>query len=625
MKYLIAFFILISLGTEAQIMNAYAKVSNINGGKTTFTVTNVNQASHTFTVGGDVIIMQMQDDVIGTNTTNIAAFGDLSGIANAGTYEIRTISARSPAAGTPTTITFSSPLSGTYNTGANSSVQLITLRDLGANYTTTANISGLAWDGNVGGVIAIQVTNTLTLNNSISANAIGFDGGTKNTPNGYSTCDNSTYATAIATRYAGKGEGIYKRTNAAFAGGRGKILSGGGGGNDVNSGGGGGGNYSAGGTGGLGWVPAGTGCSPSAGGLGGLALNGQISASRVFMGGGGGAGHENDGVGTAGGKGGGIIFIKATNIRTTGTCAISITADGATAANGSNDGTGGAGAGGSIVMQVSTYSITGTCPLTIRSNGGNGGSSVTGGSVHGGGGGGGQGVVIYSTAQPTVNVTTTTAPGTGGSSCTGCAASTNGVAGTGPSNSGIVNSSSGPLPIELVSFTGTPATGMVELHWTTATEINNDYYTVEKSSDALEFTELGTLKANNTISTSQYQLNDTKPFIGTNYYRLKQTDFDGSFTYSNIIAINFNEHIKFSVFPNPKLQHESLIISFDNDYVADVNFNVYDITGKCVFTKMINVINQREVKIENMNLSAGIYSVRLNNDYINSTQKLIVE
>jgi hypothetical protein len=623
MKFLILILIVISLSTKAQILNAYAKVTNINGAKTTLTVTNVNQTSHTFTVGGTVIIMQMQDDVIGTNTTNIAAFGNLGAIANAGVYEIGIISARSPAAGTPTTITFSSPLAGNYNTGTNSSLQLITLRDLGANYTTTATISGLVWDGNVGGVIGIQVTNTLTLNNSISANGIGFAGGTKN-PNGYTACESTTYATAIATRYSGKGEGIYKRTNAAFAGARGKIINGGGGGNDVNSGGGGGGNYSAGGSGGLGWVPAGTGCSPSVGGLGGISLNGQISATRIFMGGGGGAGHQNDGNGTEGGKGGGIVLVKAANIRTTGACAVSISANGATAANGTNDGGGGAGAGGSILLQVSSYSVTGTCPLTVASSGGNGGASVTSG-VHGGGGGGGQGVVIYSIAQPTVNVTTSTAPGTGGASCSGCAASTNGAAGPGSSNVGIINSSAGPLPIELISFEGKANTGIVELYWKTASEINNDFFTVEKSSDGVQFEVVGTMKANNTTTMSRYQLNDIKPIRGTNYYRLKQTDFDETYTYSNIIAVDFYDKIEFSVFPNPLLQNQTLIVSIDKQYDTAINLNVYDITGKNVFEKVIEVSNQREVKINNINLPAGIYSVRLNNDYINSTQKLIIE
>jgi Secretion system C-terminal sorting domain len=623
MKYLIAFLLFISFVSRAQILNAYAKVTNINGAKTTLTVTNVNQTSHTFTVGGEVIVMQMQDNVIGTNTTNIASFGDLGSIGNAGNYEIRTISARSPAAGTPTTITLSGSLSNTFNTGANSSVQIITLRNLGANYTTTATITGLVWDGNVGGVIGIQVTNTLTLNNSISANGIGFLGGTKN-PNGYTACESTTYRTAIATRYSGKGEGIYKNTTPAYTGARGKILNGGGGGNDVNSGGGGGGNYSAGGSGGLGWVPAGTGCSPSVGGLGGISLNAQISASRLFMGGGGGAGHQNDGNGTEGGKGGGIILIKAANIRTTGACAISISANGANAANGSNDGGGGAGAGGSIVLQVNSYSIAGTCPLTVASSGGNGGASVTTG-VHGGGGGGGQGVVIYSVAQPTTNITTNTAPGTGGVSCSGCAAATNGAAGPGGSNLGIINSSAGPLPIELVSFTALSSAGIVELHWKTATEINNDFFTVEKSSDGVQFEVIGTMKANNTITTSNYQLNDIKPYRGTNYYRLKQTDFDASYSYSNIIAVDFYDKIEFSVFPNPLLKHQSLVIAFDKPYETAIHINIYDVTGKIVLEKVIDISAQTELKLDGIDLPAGIYSVRLNNDYINSTQKIIIE
>ena len=64
--------LLFSFTIDAQTLNAYAKVSAISGAKTTLTVTNVNEASHTFTVGGQVVVMQMQDDVIGTNTTNIA-------------------------------------------------------------------------------------------------------------------------------------------------------------------------------------------------------------------------------------------------------------------------------------------------------------------------------------------------------------------------------------------------------------------------------------------------------------------------------------------------------------------------------------------------------------------------
>src|SRR4051812_40410666 len=104
---------------KSQVLNAYAKVSSISG--TTFTVTNVNESNHTFAVGNKIIIMQMQDDVIGSNTTDASTFGDLSTISSAGFYEIGIISSRLPATGTPTSITVSSALANTYHTGINAS------------------------------------------------------------------------------------------------------------------------------------------------------------------------------------------------------------------------------------------------------------------------------------------------------------------------------------------------------------------------------------------------------------------------------------------------------------------------------------------------------------------------
>jgi predicted ribosome-associated RNA-binding protein Tma20 len=74
---LVHFFLYFSLISNAQILNAYAKITTINGAKKKLTVTNVDQSAHTFTVGGQVIVMQMQDDVIGTYTTNFATFGDV--------------------------------------------------------------------------------------------------------------------------------------------------------------------------------------------------------------------------------------------------------------------------------------------------------------------------------------------------------------------------------------------------------------------------------------------------------------------------------------------------------------------------------------------------------------------
>lgn len=145
------FILLLKITNGQVIYNAYARVTAVTS-STLLTVTNVNETNHTYTAGGQVIVMQMQDNVIGTNTTNAVTFGNLGGIANAGRFEIRTISAVNRSSGTATSIALSTALANTYNTGANSRVQVISFRLLNAGaFTSTASITGLAWNGNVGG------------------------------------------------------------------------------------------------------------------------------------------------------------------------------------------------------------------------------------------------------------------------------------------------------------------------------------------------------------------------------------------------------------------------------------------------------------------------------------------
>lgn len=562
-------------------VNGYARVTAIAGN--VLTLSNVSETYDTFEDGEYVIVMQMQDNVLG-NTSASASFGNSTAtLLSAGLYEVAVIQTHTESASLPTTITVAAALSNTYSTGANSRVQVISYPSLGTpNYTSPASgINAVAWDGNTGGVVAFLVNGTLTLGGNITADGAGFRGGAKNTPNGYTTCDATTFATSVATRYAAKGEGIYLNTTAAYNAARGKMLNGGGGGNDVNAGGGGGGNYSSGGDGGIGWTPSGVGCSPGVGGLGGLGLAGFISGGRLFMGGGGGGGHENDGVGSTGGNGGGIILIRATTLTTGGVCSRSITANGATPANAVNDGSGGAGAGGTILLQITTYSITGTCPLTVSASGGNGGNSVTTGA-HGGGGGGGQGAVIFSGTQPTTNVTTQTNAGIGGSSCLTCTSSQNGVGGTGPNNQGILTGNPNPLPVELLSFTGHANGNQVDLIWETASEINNAYFMVERSDVSGNTNELGRVQGAGTTSMlHSYAFTDPAPNAGVNYYRLRQVDFDGKVNYSDWIAVEFQPADHYvTVFPNPTTGAFQLSLQGYNRQWTTVQ--VTDITGRTV-------------------------------------------
>lgn len=609
-------------GTSQTTVNAYAKITSITN-NSVLALSNVDQTNHTFTVGGQVVVMQMQDNVIGTNTTNASSFGNLSSIANAGSYEIRTISARTPTSGSPTSVTLSAALTNTYNTGANSSVQMISFRDLGSNYTTTANISGNTWNGNVGGVIAFFVTNTLTLNHSVLADGLGFRGGAvSSNAAGDLTCVNTSYISTLTT-LGKKGEGIYAATTTSFTQARGKILNGGGGGSENNAGGGGGGNYSAGGDGGLGY-PCTT--ANSGRGLGGIALSGQISASRIFMGGGGGGGQANNSVATPGGNGGGIILIKANTIVTGTTCVSSITvsANGNTAADSGNDGAGGGGAGGSIVIQANAYSVNSACPITFRSNGG-GGGSVGNSASHGGGGGGGQGVVIYSSAQPTTNVTTQTNNGAAGADNN----SGNINAGSGGgSNGGGISSlppSGTPLPIKLVKFRGELEKDKIKLSWTTASEKNSNYFLIEKSLDGINFSEIGKVFGNgNNNQTNEYSIYDYLPGSGLNYYRLKQTDYSG-FEYSSLIYINYNTPFDFSVFPNPTDKESSFIVKCDLSGWENADVYLFELTGKELAHYRYKQSDKIEMSIKNMNLEKGIYLLKLQIGDNNKIKKLSVQ
>jgi hypothetical protein len=96
------------------------------------------------------------------------------------------------------------------------------------------------------------------------------------------------------------------------------------------------------------------------------------------------------------------------------------------------------------------------------------------------------------------------------------------------------------LPIELVEFKAKRANNKVLLSWTTASESNNDYFTVERSPDGINFSMLLTLRgAGNSTGNLNYEAYDEYPLPGLSYYRLKQTDYDGKNTYSKIVPVNF--------------------------------------------------------------------------------------
>ncbi|MCZ2393686.1 MAG: T9SS type A sorting domain-containing protein [Chitinophagales bacterium] len=157
------------------------------------------------------------------------------------------------------------------------------------------------------------------------------------------------------------------------------------------------------------------------------------------------------------------------------------------------------------------------------------------------------------------------------------------------------------LPITLVHFTGTLIEDKVLLSWETASELNNDYFIVEKSTDAQNWTAIGNVKGHGTTSDPhQYQLWDNEPYSGVNYYRLKQVDFDATHHYSRIIQVELNVAKAgegfVSLHPNPTDGPlEATIISKTNQHV---NIRILDMNGK--------VMGNKEV-----DLAAGVNRVKL--------------
>ncbi len=129
-----------------------------------------------------------------------------------------------------------------------------------------------------------------------------------------------------------------------------------------------------------------------------------------------------------------------------------------------------------------------------------------------------------------------------------------------------------PLPIELLYFNAEIINKQSVLTtWETATELNNDFFTVEKSTNSLDWEIVGIIKGGGTTTQRlKYNYTDYLPYQGISYYRLKQTDFNGDFKYSSMQSIVMEIPDEISVFPNPSTIHVLNINSSDN-----ILYNVY--------------------------------------------------
>jgi hypothetical protein len=187
----------------------------------------------------------------------------------------------------------------------------------------------------------------------------------------------------------------------------------------------------------------------------------------------------------------------------------------------------------------------------------------------------------------------------------------------------ILVDNSNPLPVELVSFDVKCETEEAEIEWITQSEINNDYFIVEKSYDAVTYFELTKIQgAGNSNVAINYSVTDPNPSSGVTYYRLKQVDFDGTTTYHETVATNCNT----SGFDVNQLVLNNNALNFNITSTQDEELTIYfyDYRGRIILNKkeMITKGNNT-ISLPNLNISTGIYMLSIIGEFNNFATKLM--
>ena len=186
------------------------------------------------------------------------------------------------------------------------------------------------------------------------------------------------------------------------------------------------------------------------------------------------------------------------------------------------------------------------------------------------------------------------------------------------SNPQATQTTAATLPIQLSYFTATRShNNKVLLNWQTAQEINNDHFDVQRSSDGTNFTTVGNVHAKgNSTNATKYTFTDESPLV-KNYYRLKQVDKDGRFSFSYIVLIELNSN-SIRVAPNP---------ASDLVYITGNNLlqaSILDVSGKVLLAKQFNNTGDNSLNISR--LAKGIYVVQITTKEGNSeSRKLVIK
>jgi hypothetical protein len=180
------------------------------------------------------------------------------------------------------------------------------------------------------------------------------------------------------------------------------------------------------------------------------------------------------------------------------------------------------------------------------------------------------------------------------------------------------------LPITLMYFTAKQNDSQVMLQWATASEKDNEYFSLEKSRDGRQFNEIGRVAGAGTSTVKlTYQFTDDFPFGGTSYYRLKQVDLDGTFTYSRIVAVNSEVTAALRIYPNPLTQNELWVETTDAQ-ADDIRITIHNTVGKLLLDKIYAYEPAVKVDLSLIRREPGLYIVSVRRKSRIERHKLVI-
>ncbi len=193
---------------------------------------------------------------------------------------------------------------------------------------------------------------------------------------------------------------------------------------------------------------------------------------------------------------------------------------------------------------------------------------------------------------------------------------------TGPSSLGV-----SPLPVELIDFSGTCIVNGVQLNWTTASELNNNYFLIEKSTNATEWTTLAKVSGRGTSGAiNKYIHTDTESSGSMVYYRLSQIDLDGKITVFKTLDVQCDKNTpdQMILFPNPASTEINIILNINNP-IANGTIKLFNNVGVIVLETKVDLNNGINSFVFPIEADAGSYHILFSsNDVAISSQKLLI-